>query len=144
MTITRERKSDYSGWETHWRGDPCARQFPGHRVRYFHRKHAGCGRIISKAGAIAPAQRVKKAVIPISSSHWRGNLPDDRNIFDSENPVFPIEPGDRQEVNCPKGKRDHPGVHQSADWFAMTGSFLTVSAGAIAPAFAVISWEGVN
>ena len=28
--------------------------------------------------------------------------------------------GDRQEVNCPKGKRNHPGVHQSADWFAMT------------------------
>ena len=28
--------------------------------------------------------------------------------------------GDCQEVNCPKGKRSHPGVHQSADWFAMT------------------------
>ena len=21
------------------------------------------------------------------------------------------KPGDRQEVNCPQGKRDHPGVH---------------------------------
>ena len=30
------------------------------------------------------------------------------------------KPGDRQEVNCPQGKRDHPGVHQSEDWFAMT------------------------
>ena len=65
----------------------------------------------------------KKVVIPISSAHWRGNLPDDRNIFDSENPVFPIEPGDRQEVNCPEGKRDHPGVHQPAGWFAMTVVF---------------------
>ena len=32
-------------------------------------------------------------------------------------------PGDRQKVNCPKGKRDHPGVHQSDDWFAMTLDF---------------------
>ena len=28
-------------------------------------------------------------------------------------------------VNCPKGKRDHPGVHQPAGWFAMTVVFLT-------------------
>ena len=32
--------------------------------------------------------------------------------------------GDRQKVNCPKGKRGHPGVHQSEDWFAMTCVFL--------------------
>jgi len=31
------------------------------------------------------------------------------------------KPGDRQEVNCPKGKRYHPGVRQSEDWLAMTG-----------------------
>ena len=34
-----------------------------------------------------------------------------------------LRTGDRQKVNCPKGKRDHPGVHQSADWFAMTVFF---------------------
>ena len=32
--------------------------------------------------------------------------------------------GDHQKVNCPKGKRGHPGVHQSEDWFAMTCVFL--------------------
>ena len=40
-----------------------------------------------------------------------GDPPDDRNIFDSENIGFPKIWGDRQEVNCPEGKRDHPGVH---------------------------------
>ena len=34
-------------------------------------------------------QRVKKVVIPSQCSHWRGNLPDKRNIFDSENVDFP-------------------------------------------------------
>ena len=30
------------------------------------------------------------------------------------------EDADRQEVNCPKGKRGHPGVHQCALLIAMT------------------------
>ena len=34
-------------------------------------------------------QAVKKVVIPISSAHWRGNPLVIRNIFDSENMVFP-------------------------------------------------------
>ena len=54
-----------------------------------------------------------------------GIPPDDRNIIDSENIGFPKILGDRQEVNCPEGKRDHPGVHQPAGWFAMTVVFLT-------------------
>ena len=68
-------------------------------------------------------ETVKKVVIPSQCAHWRGNPPDDRNIFDSENIGFPKILGDRQEVNCPEGKRDHPGVHQPAGWFAMTVVF---------------------
>ena len=43
----------------------------------------------------AACETVKKVVIPISSAHWRGNPPDDRNIFDSENIGFPKILGDR-------------------------------------------------
>ena len=69
------------------------------------------------------SETVKKVVIPSQCAHWRGNLPNIRNIFDSENIGFPRIWGDRQEVNCPEGKRDHPGVHQPAGWFAMTVVF---------------------
>jgi len=34
-------------------------------------------------------ETVKKVVIPSQCSHWRGNLPDNRNIFDSGNIGFP-------------------------------------------------------
>jgi len=34
-------------------------------------------------------QRVKKVVIPSQCSHWRGNPPKIRNIFDSGNVVLP-------------------------------------------------------
>ena len=34
-------------------------------------------------------QRVKKVVIPSQCSHWRGNPPVIRNIFNSENADFP-------------------------------------------------------
>ena len=71
----------------------------------------------------AVPETVKKVVIPSQCAHWRGNPPDDRNIFDSKNIGFPKILGDRQEVNCPQGKRDHPGVHQPAGWFAMTVVF---------------------
>ena len=65
-------------------------------------------------------------VIPSQCEHWRGNPPDNRNIFDSESAGFLKILGDRQEVNCPQGKRDHPGVHQPAGWFAMTVFFDTL------------------
>ena len=42
-----------------------------------------------------PGETVKKVVIPSQCAHWRGNLPDDRNIFDSENIGFPKIWGDR-------------------------------------------------
>ena len=35
-------------------------------------------------------------------------------------------PGDSQEVNCPKGKRSHPGVRQCAHWLGMTWFFDTL------------------
>ena len=34
-------------------------------------------------------ETVKKVVIPSQCAHWRGNPPDKRNIFDSENIGFP-------------------------------------------------------
>ena len=37
----------------------------------------------------AAFETVKKVVIPSQCAHWRGNPPDDRNIFDSENIGFP-------------------------------------------------------
>ena len=38
--------------------------------------------------------------------------------------VVPETLGDCQKVNCPKGKRNHPGVRQCAHWLAMTCSLF--------------------
>ena len=52
---------------------------------------------------------------------------------------FLLSSGDRQKVNCPKGKRGHPGVHQSEDWFAMTCVFLRFFAFSVALGLAEVS-----
>ena len=43
MTITRERQSDYSGWETGGCCDPCAGERSDQRVWDFYREYAGGG-----------------------------------------------------------------------------------------------------
>ena len=50
MAITRERQSDYSGWEAGRRGDPCPRLgfYPG--LWNLDREYAGCGAIADGRG----------------------------------------------------------------------------------------------
>ena len=59
-------------------------------------------------GRSSRSETVKKVVIPSQCAHWRGNLPDRCNIFNSENTVF---------------LRFGRSPHQSEDWFAMTAVY---------------------
>ena len=45
MTITRERQSHYSGWETGRRGDACPLERTLQRVRDLHRNDAESSRL---------------------------------------------------------------------------------------------------
>ena len=54
MPITRERQSDYSGWETGGRGDPRSRKRSNARLRNFYRKYVKSGKINDLAGAKSP------------------------------------------------------------------------------------------
>ena len=54
MTITRERKSDYSRREAGGRGDPCPCKRSDEGIRDFYREYAGCSGINDLAGVEMP------------------------------------------------------------------------------------------
>jgi len=67
----------------------------------------------------------KRKPLPHTTSVQYRPSTDIGQLLLKEKPLFgigpaPLYPGDRQEVNCPKGKRDHPGVRRSASRLAMT------------------------
>ena len=54
MTINRERKSHYTGWEIGGCGDSCFGERPDERVWNFYRKYAGRGGVKPKQGGFCP------------------------------------------------------------------------------------------